>query len=85
MYRGHRSSIKPRRKILMNPHLNISSVQFEPDNNFSPESCRLLFRRSTSLKQHDWELRTDDRISQVLPESLHDPSLRGKPVKRTDM
>ena len=66
--------------MLMNPNLRVSRVQCglssPADNSFTPESCRLLLLRSSSLRLEDRELRTEDRASQLLSERLQPLSLR---------
>ena len=51
--------------IQLNSDLTVSSSQcglISPDDScFTPESCRLLLVRSSSLRLEDWELRTEDR------------------------
>ena len=64
----------------MNPDLRVSSVQcglFSSEHSsFTPESCRLLLLRSSSLRLEDWELRTEDRAAQLLSERLQPLSLK---------
>ncbi len=68
---------------LMDPDLSVSSVQFglssPADNSFTPESCRLLLLKSSSLSLEDWELRTDDRALQLFSERLQPFSLQKQP------
>lgn len=73
---------------LKNPDLNISSLQYglssPPHSVFTPESFRSLLFRSSSLRLEEWELRTEDRVSQVLSERLQPLSLlRQQEVKKT--
>jgi len=66
----------------MNPYLSASSLQFgllsPAESCFTPESCRLLLLRPSSVRLEDWELRTEDRASQLLSERLQPLSLRRK-------
>lgn len=67
----------------MNPYLSVSSLQFglfsqKAESCFTPESCRLLLLRSSSVRLEDWELRAKDRASQLLSERLQPLSLRRK-------
>ena len=60
--------------IFSNPDLRLSSLQSghfnSTDSSFTPESCRSLLFRSSSLRLEDWELRTEDRASQLLSDRL---------------
>lgn len=72
---------------LKNPDLNISSLQYglssPPHSVFTPESFRSLLFRSSSLRLEEWELRTEDRVSQILSERLQPLSLlRQQEVKK---
>lgn len=72
---------------LKNPDLNISSLQYglssPPHSVFTPESFRSLSFRSSSLRLEEWELRTEDRVSQILSERLQPLSLlRQQEVKK---
>ena len=57
----------------MNPDLRVSrthcGLSSPTDSSFTPESCRLLLLRSSSLRLEDWELRTEDRTSQLVFDS----------------
>ena len=64
----------------MNPDLRVSSVQCglcsPTESGFTPKSFRLLLLRSSTLREEDWELRTEDRASQLLSERLQLLSLK---------
>ena len=83
----HRAIVRNRYlcNFLINPDLRVSSSQcglFSPDDSsFTPESCRSLLLRSNSLKLENWELRTEDRASQLLFDRLQSLSL--KKTKKT--
>lgn len=47
-------------------------------SNFTPESCRLLWLRSSSLRLDEFELRTEDRTVQLFPARLHQHNLEEK-------
>ena len=78
----HRAIVRNRYlcNFLINPDLRVSSSQcglFSPDDSsFTPESCRSLLLRSSSLKLENWELRTEDRASQLLFDRLQSLSLK---------
>ena len=67
--------------------LRISSLQCglcsPTDSDFTPESCRSLLLRSSSLREDDWELRTEDRDSQLLSDRLQPLSLKKKKTSHT--
>ena len=60
--------------------LSVFSLQcglFSPlDSSFTPESWRSLLLRSSSLRLGDWELRSEDRASQLLSDRLQPLSLK---------
>ena len=64
----------------LNPDLRRSSLQcglFSPaESSSTPESCRSLWLRSSSVRLEDWELRTEDRTSQLLSDRLQPLSLK---------
>lgn len=64
---------------LLNPDLRVSSLHpglFSPsDSIFTPESFRSLLLRSRCLRLEDWDLRTEDRSSQLLSDRLQSLSL----------
>ena len=64
---------------LLNPDLRVSSLHpglFSPsDSFFTPESFRSLVLRSTCVRLEDWDLRTEDRASQLLSDRLQPLSL----------
>ena len=66
--------------VFSNPNLRLSSLQSgrlsSADSSFTPESCRSLLFRSKSLRLEDWELRTEDRASQLLSDRLQPLSLK---------
>lgn len=50
---------------------------FNPaDNSFTPESCRSLLLRSSSLSLKDLEMKTEHRASQLLLVMLQEDSLK---------
>ena len=57
-------------EILSETDLRVSSVQCglpsPAESSFTPESCRKLVLRSSSLRLEEWELRTEARASQHL-------------------
>lgn len=60
--------------------LSVSSLQYwlfiPADRSFTPGSCRLLLPRSSYIRREDWELRTEDRASQLLSDRLQPLSLK---------
>jgi len=67
-------------KTLMNPDLSASSLQFgffsPADTCFTPESCRSLLLRSSSVRLEDGELRAEDRAAHPSSERLQTLSLK---------
>lgn len=55
---------------------SLQSVLSTPeDSSLTPESRRSLSLRSSSLRLEGWEVRTEDRASQLISESLQPLSL----------
>lgn len=61
-------------------NLRVSSLQGRfaspAESNVAPESCRLFRLRSNSFKVKDWELKIEDRVSQLLSDTLQPLSLK---------
>lgn len=67
-------------KSIFLSNLRVSSLHwglFSPrDSSSTPESCRSLLFRSSSIILNDWQLRTEARASQLSFDRLQPPSLK---------
>lgn len=54
-------------------HIDISCP---PESSLTPESCKLLSLRSSSLRLEDWDLRAGESKSQLLSETLQQVNLK---------
>jgi len=70
-------------KICPCKYLSMLSWQFSPaQSNFTPESCRSLLLRSSSLREEFEDCRTEDTVSQHLQVSLQCANLNGRNEKQ---